>query len=216
MNAQTFIKAVEALGFHVEHTGGGCTTYVRYFKVATPDEERVGGEGDDEHVISITQDGSADIKDEYMESVGIDIGAFRGEGDAYYDPECEVFYKSHNNCGDALNCVLDYIRYVENYRHYLCTVPASGHFFIRGYKNLSDDFWSVDVSNPALSGSDIIELTKYWVQEGIDLQTGQHETLELEVAQGNRQPYTYYKDGGRDCDHHKVIGDVTITIDRVA
>lgn len=215
MNGKTFMKAVEAMGFRVEHTGGGCTAYARYFESSTPQADQVGGEGEDNHVIAITQDSNATILDEYMDSVGIYIGLYRGEGEAYYCHECLVLGDDFNDCEQAFNRVLDYIQYAENYGRYLCTVPVSGHFFVKGYKDLPDETWSVEVSNPVLAGSDIVELTKYWIQEGMDLRHGQEEILELQVAMNDRKPYAYYKSGGPDYGHHKIIGDIDVHVDRV-
>lgn len=72
---QSFYDYLEGLGFEIEHTGGGCTWWAKYYL--------------DGHYIAITQDGNKDIYEENLEELGVSVGLYWGE-----DSEGE-FFMSH-------------------------------------------------------------------------------------------------------------------------
>lgn len=62
---QRFYDHLVNLGFEIEHTGGGCTWWAKYFLDGT--------------YIAITQDGHKEINPEYLEDCGVLVGLYHGD-----------------------------------------------------------------------------------------------------------------------------------------
>ena len=75
---QGFYDRLENLGFKIEHTGGGCTWWAKYFE--------------DGQFMAVTQDGNKEIYRDNLKECGILIGLYSGkeeDGDEgeYFDSE---------------------------------------------------------------------------------------------------------------------------------
>jgi len=81
---QRFYDHLQALGFEIEQTGGGCTWWAKYYP--------------DGHYIAITQDGHKEINREYIEESGILVGL-------YWNDDCEGEYFDSNTVSGAFALV---------------------------------------------------------------------------------------------------------------
>ena len=88
---QGFYDHLVNLGFNIEHTGGGCTWWSKYFL--------------DGHYIAITQDGHKAIHREYLDDCGILVGLYWGD-----DCEGEYFDSSDVSGAFALVNVLNTLK----------------------------------------------------------------------------------------------------------
>ena len=64
LEIQGFYDRLENLGFKIEHTGGGCTWWAKYF--------------DDGQFMAVTQDGDKQIFRDHLKECGISIGLYSG------------------------------------------------------------------------------------------------------------------------------------------
>jgi hypothetical protein len=62
---QSFYDHLVNIGFKIEHTGGGCTWWAKYFLDGT--------------YIAITQDGHKEIHAEHLEDCGVLVGLYHGD-----------------------------------------------------------------------------------------------------------------------------------------
>ena len=81
---QGFYDHLISNGFKIEHTGGGCTWWAKYF--------------DDGTYIAVTQEADKEICREHMEELGVLVGLYHGD-------DCEGEYFSSGNISGATSLV---------------------------------------------------------------------------------------------------------------
>jgi hypothetical protein len=88
---QKFYDHLVNIGFDIEHTGGGCTWWSKYFLDGT--------------YIAITQDGNKEINPDHLDDLGILVGLYHGD-----DCEGEYFDSSTVSGAFALVNVLNTLK----------------------------------------------------------------------------------------------------------